>query len=57
MKKVSPENAEYSPNEILSPLFGIGIKAPENLESAVLNFALTALIDLNQTSYIFHWKK
>ena len=36
---------------------GIGIKAPENLESAVLNLALTALIVLNQTSYIFYWKK
>ena len=36
---------------------GIGIKAPENLESAVLNLALTALIVLNQASYIFYWKK
>ena len=36
---------------------GIGIKAPENLESAVLNLALTALIVLNLTSYTFYWKK
>ena len=36
---------------------GIGTKAPKNLESALLNFALTALIVLNHTSYVFYWKK
>ena len=41
----------------LSKPIGIGTQAPKNLESALLNFALTALIVLNQTSYIFYFKK
>ena len=36
---------------------GIGTKTPKSLESALLNFALTALILLNQTSYSFYFKK
>ena len=45
------------PQIILNVPVGIGTKAPKNLESALLNFALTALIVMNQISYIFHWKK
>ena len=33
------------------------IKAPKNLESALLNFTLTAIIVLNHASYVFFWKK
>ena len=41
----------------LSKPIGIGIQPPKNLESALLNFALIALIVLNHTSYNFYFKK
>ena len=41
----------------LSKPIGIGIQPPKNLESALLNFALIALIVLNHTSHNFYFKK